>query len=331
VPFSDVVKLFTNSFSTTQFLPALLASLAGVWGLPLIVHGDDPLQPIKKVLTLASTEKAVLAVAVAVVLSVVFTILSTTLLRVYEGYIGHRLFWAPLRASELRRRRQTIEERDRLKALGDRTPAQQQRLNSLALAVETRFARSDRATMATSLGNVYRAFEGYPNDRYHFDGVVMWPRIYPLLPESARADVSAAQSRIDLLITSTTLSYLAALIVVWLEPFSLRTALLVATLTVGGYVAYRGAVTAALSMGMAVRASFDIGRKTLLESLGLKLPESLEEERELWRRLTDFLLYNKPGLRPKEEDPPGSNDVAKAGALLLIVAAIAWALRRRTC
>jgi hypothetical protein len=82
------------------------------------------------------------------------------------------------------------------------------------------------------------------------------------------------------------MSYLGALLVIWLEPISLQSAALIAA-------------------GMAVRAGFDIGRKTLLESLGLELPAMLEEERTLWGQVTDFLPFNKPGPRLEEDMEEG--------------------------
>lgn len=330
MPFSDVVKLFSSQFDVSQFLPSLLAALAGVWGIPIIVDRGDQLQAAKKLLPLATTDKAVLAVAVAIVLSVIFTILSTTQVRLYEGYLGRRL-WTPLRKWQVRKRKCSIAERDRLKNLSTKSSDQQQRLNSLAVRLETRFARSDRATMPTLLGNVYRAFEGYPNERYNFDGVVMWPRIQPLVPEAVRTELAATQSRVDLLLTSTTLISISAVLVVILQPFTFKTILMVTSLLVSGYLTYRGAVIAALSLGDVVRSGFDIGRKTLLETLGFELPASLEEERKLWAEVTDFLLFNKPVLRPFKQLQDRAQRKHRAAKLCLVGFAVltTWYKRHR--
>jgi hypothetical protein len=60
------------------------------------------------------------------------------------------------------------------------------------------------------------------------------------------------------------------------------------------WLAYRAAVAAAVAYGEGIRAAVDLHRFTLLEALHLPLPATPEEERELNRRLSRFLLQGVP-------------------------------------
>jgi hypothetical protein len=50
-------------------------------------------------------------------------------------------------------------------------------------------------------------------------------------------------------------------------------------------VARSGALRAAIAFGDLVRTAFDIHRRSLLSAMGLRLPETLEDERALWKAL----------------------------------------------
>ncbi|MFK0259379.1 hypothetical protein [Streptomyces sp. NPDC090445] len=54
--------------------------------------------------------------------------------------------------------------------------------------------------MPTRLGNAVRAAEGYGAERYGMDTVLVWPRLYPLLPEAAVKAETDARTALDLLL-----------------------------------------------------------------------------------------------------------------------------------
>ena len=51
--------------------------------------------------------------------------------------------------------------------------------------------------MPTRLGNILRAAESYPHDRYGADAVLTWPRLFPLLPDRLTASLTAARAEIE--------------------------------------------------------------------------------------------------------------------------------------
>ena len=192
MPFSGLAGLFSSVFSASQFFPSLLASLAGVWGLPLLVDAGDPVAGLSRVVPLETTDKVVIALSAAIVISVVMQILWRPQVRLYEGYLPSPVFWQPMIRLQRRKRRRIVSEiealQEEIKALQDigeerrtdaqnaRLDAQNARLDRLTIRCDRRCARSYSATLATALGNVYRASEGYPNNRYDFDGVTLRPR-----------------------------------------------------------------------------------------------------------------------------------------------------------
>ena len=52
--------------------------------------------------------------------------------------------------------------------------------------------------MPTSIGNILRAAERRPADKYGLDAIIVWPRLWLLLPEATRTELRAAYGSLDL-------------------------------------------------------------------------------------------------------------------------------------
>lgn len=167
-----------------------------------------------------------------------------------------------------------------------------------------RYPVREAELLPTRLGNVLRAAEAYPGDdeRYGLDAVFFWPRLYLVLPTEVRTQVEEYRSGVDRMVVLASLA--VAFPVVALAPVGLAgtgwrawllgcvVALLVAVLT------YRAAVSAAVGFGDVVRACFDLYRHTLLTQMGLAMPATLEEERQLWLALQQQ-LYRRGADEPE--------------------------------
>jgi hypothetical protein len=107
----------------------------------------------------------------------------------------------------------------RLKRLSRATERTSQVLDRLELRLQDKRADLQRdlflylplapaGLMPTALGNVMRAAELYPQQRYRLDGVVIWSRLQPLLPAEYTELLLQAKTSVDVLLTLSTYAWL---------------------------------------------------------------------------------------------------------------------------
>jgi hypothetical protein len=142
-------------------------------------------------------------------------------------------------------------------------------------------ARPERR-MPTRLGNVLRAAEGRPDAHFGLEATICWPRLWLLLPDTARAEVRAARSRLN---AAAQVWLWGALFVVWAvwAWWALPLGVLVAV------VAYGQMVRAASVFGDLMESCFDLYRRVLYDSLRWPPPANPAEERQRGRDLTRYL------------------------------------------
>ena len=97
--------------------------------------------------------------------------------------------------------------------------------------------------MPTRLGNVLRAAEMYPTERYRIDTWVIWPRLYLLLPERSAVVVDTARERMELAAAFTVSLALAGATATGLLASYPCTLWIPAVLCVLSRLAYRGLPT----------------------------------------------------------------------------------------
>jgi hypothetical protein len=147
--------------------------------------------------------------------------------------------------------------------------------------------------MPTRLGNAMRAAESYPGqDRWGLDAVFWWPRLYLVMPGSARDQVDDARAGLDQLVVLSMLSAAFGVAAFILSFLGLNQA--VGFSCAGGGLllsraSYLAAVTSATVFGDLVRSCYDLYRGDLLTRLGWPMPPALPDERRLWAVLTKKL------------------------------------------
>jgi hypothetical protein len=197
------------------------------------------------------------------------------LIRLYEGY----LFVGPLR---------------HLAHLGKLAHASRRRdWKSARRSLYGEYSRSPKEVMPTRLGNVLRAAEYYPDDRYGADYLILWTRLAPLCPDSFLENMNQFQAALDFLVVAVTGFSLLAVSTSLTAALTGHGALVFLLCLAGGFalahVAYLSAVAAAAELGEAMRASFDLYRNELLVRLRWPIPRDPEEERETWEAIGDFI------------------------------------------
>lgn len=148
--------------------------------------------------------------------------------------------------------------------------------------------------MPTRLGNVLRAAEDDARSRYGLDTVVIWPMLYPLLPDRLVAALEDARNQLDLGARFCCSLLLAAVVCTALLVRSAWAFPVVGGLLLLAVLSYRGAVVAAAGYGELINAAVVLHRFDLLRSLHLPLPATPAEERTANRRLVRLIRNRMP-------------------------------------
>jgi hypothetical protein len=147
--------------------------------------------------------------------------------------------------------------------------------------------------LPTRLGNVLRAAELYPQERYSADFNLLWTRLCHLCPEPFLENLDEFQAALDFLVVAVTGFSLLAVGTSVTAALTGHGVWLFLVCLLGGFalahLAYLSAVEAAKELGEGYRASFDLYRNELLLRLRWELPDSAASERDTWKDLSGFL------------------------------------------
>lgn len=166
--------------------------------------------------------------------------------------------------------------------------------------------------MPTRVGNVLRAAEDRPRLKYGLDSVIVWPRLWLVLPDTTRQELAAARGALD--------SAVAA--VVWGLLFSAAVPLMVGLgrpahwllpglvgVTVGAGTAAAAWVwwvpQRAMVFADLLDSAFDLHRFTLYEQLRWPLPANAVDEHQSGEALTKYLWLGSRSALPTFSTPPG--------------------------
>lgn len=258
------------------------------WGIgTLIAAGQNGWQATWDWLVgLQDVEKSALLIGGAFLLVISAAImqrLQFPLLRLLEGYFPARLSFLTNWLIQFQTRHSERKENrwQALKRKNNRTPQEERELARLEM--DLHYIPADSGDIQpTILGNTLRAGEMASTYKYGLDAVVCWPRLWLLLPEKPREDLSQAQQS---LAEYTTLFAWGALALVWmrLTPWAGLLAL------VWMAFAYDLAIQSARIFSDLLTAAFDLYRHDLYKSLQWPLPETSADELEKGKKLTEYL------------------------------------------
>ncbi|MCZ4510745.1 hypothetical protein O3Q52_21645 [Streptomyces sp. ActVer] len=151
--------------------------------------------------------------------------------------------------------------------------------------------------MPTRIGNVLRAGETRPIDKYGLDAVVVWPHLWLLLPDTARGELAAARKALDSSVSGCVWGLLFVAftpLTPWALPVGLGFAVVAAKLWIPGR---------AENFADLVEACFDLYRSDLYGRLRWPLPMNPAAERSSGREITKYLLRGLGGPSPAFTDP----------------------------
>jgi hypothetical protein len=282
---SDIFKGLTGggwAGLTAWILPSGLA--LGLFWVFVYPHMRAHYPPFD---VLDATQKTFVWLAAAVTIGLFFNALSTPMYRVLEGY----LLW-PRRCQDRGKDKQRAIKAKLLEALGGAGWARGLQDERLA-----RFPQIDEETAPTRLGNAMRAFETYGATRFGLDSQVMWSELSSLVPKSLQTELDRSRASVDFFVALIYLSMAFGIVTIAfafdgrIKPILILIGLL-ALLSI--FIWYEMAVISTSYWSTTVQALVNLGRVKLANEMGLEIPKTIEEEREMWWALTSFVYDNTP-------------------------------------
>ena len=288
----EVTGVLDRRFFMTVFFPSLI-----FWGLLIVLivsTQGDILQTAEKWNEQESFLKTLQIIGFIAWVMFFANIVSNQLpaiLRFYEGYWNFplgRYFQAIGKKRHQKYLQQLTEELDK-------DPRCYEEIY-LAYPLPTQ----SEQVMPTRLGNILKNAELYPKDRYRIDAVLIWPRLYYLLPERFIQTFAEARGALDFMLVISSLSGAFALISAGYLLYVRGPMQLFFICIPGGlfiaWLAYKGAIDGALIYAQQIKVAFDLYRNDLLKQMNMPLPATPAEEKERWNEVVLFLYRNVPGL-----------------------------------
>lgn len=232
---------------------------------------------------------AIAAVLAGVTASgLVVQFLTTPFLRLLEGYWPS---WTePLRSRLISRRyNKAIKENHHWQQLADRVHAPAvPSAKDLADYARLERRRLRRPTtpdhyLPTKIGNILRAAERRPANKYGLDAVALWPRLWLLLPDATRRELIAARASLDSAVAAALWGLLFCAFTPW-TPLVIPIGLIIAAAAMTLWVPTHAALFADL-----IEATYDLHRTVLYQQLRWPLPVNPKEEQAEGTRLTAYL------------------------------------------
>ncbi|GAA1932317.1 hypothetical protein [Streptantibioticus ferralitis] len=234
-------------------------------------------------------------VVVTATLGLVVERLTLPVLRLLEGYWPKACGRVRDHLAErfAQRERQLLKDfRSVAEAVEQGRPTSQQRAEHVRLTRAASRLPGMGRHQPTRVGNILRAAEARPHDRYGLDAVSVWPHLWLLLPETTRQEITNSRGALDRAVSAViwgVFSLAYGVWTVWAAAAALTVALAAGLL----WVPARAAVHADL-----VSAAFDLHRTELYTHLRWPLPQNPEQERQCGALLSTYLVRGLSASNP---------------------------------
>ncbi|WP_018504422.1 hypothetical protein [Parafrankia discariae] len=151
--------------------------------------------------------------------------------------------------------------------------------------------------LPTPIGNILRAAERRPSDKYGLDTVALWPRLWPALPDTLRQDLLAARRSLDSAVITAIWGVLFCAFTPF-TPLAILVGLTVTLTTVTVVIPGRAQV-----FGDLIEAAYDQHRTVLYQQLRWPLPSNPQQEQIYGQQLTAYLWRGSDDTTPTFTPP----------------------------
>jgi hypothetical protein len=301
--FGELPKLFDRNFVIGFFLPVAIFITFSILIVNPYPFGTQAIGFLKTDLLVGTTTIGLLSWVGGIVLLAI----NRDLYRIMEGYRKYN----PLKLFGWMEKRRYQSMKSQLEKLDDEFrecitlktefPVKSRtRRNELMRQLAEEFPDKEEYLLPTPFGNVLRSFEVYPRYMYGFEAIDGWGRLLAVIPKDYLELIDAARAQVDFWVNLGVVFILLQIEYIVLA-FITRTPLqwwvVLLFITLGTLAPLR-ATSAAREWGDFVKSAFDVYRFNLLESLGIDLPKSREEEKILWTKYSQAIIYRLPDSLP---------------------------------
>jgi len=146
-----------------------------------------------------------------------------------------------------------------------------------------RYPKRAEDLMPTHMGNLLRAAELYPMERYGLNVMIWWPRLWLVIPVESRQEITEVRNRLN---SDASIMILGCFLVIWTywAWWSLTLSLVIIC------IAYRRMCDTASLYADLIRSVFDLYRFRLYEAMKWPLPENPAQEKAYGEKLTRYLF-----------------------------------------
>ncbi|MEO0376354.1 MAG: hypothetical protein AAF329_17380 [Cyanobacteria bacterium P01_A01_bin.17] len=211
-----------------------------------------------------------------------------TVIRLLEGYWP--IWCRPLSRNLVKRQKRRFKQLDQKwqdfnrRGLATLTPEERQEYIELDFRL-LEFPDAGRL-LPLRLGNILRSTEDRCAQKYGLDAIICWPRLWLVLPEEVKAELSRARISLNL---NARLWLWSVLFLLWSPLFWVWWPLPLGVVSV--LLTHQWLVQAAQTYGELVESAFDLYRFKLYKALHWPLPTNPAEERSLGQRITEYLWH----------------------------------------
>jgi len=251
-------------------------------------HGYGPTDLIELI---NSTSKSVLIVtilSIIIIIAIISNILSrfdTVVIRILEGYYLPKWIaniWTKWQNKRIELKQQRFQELAKKYYKGLPPLSRSEQAEYADLDWQLMYIPQPEQRLPTKLGNLLRAIESRPGEKYGLNIFICWPRFWLILPESVKTELTTARANLE---TTARIWLWGLLFVIW-TPYTYW-AIAISIITI--ILAYRWMLQAAGTYGQLIESSFDLYRHQLYKQLRWQLPTNPVEERQQGEKLTAYL------------------------------------------
>jgi hypothetical protein len=310
--FGELPKLFDRNFVIGFFLPVAIFITVSILIINPYPFGAQAVNLLTTDLLVGTTTLGLLSWVGGIVLLAI----NRDLYRLMEGYLAYNplKIFAGLEKWRFHRLTRNLEKlddeyRECVAAKKEFPTKSRIKRNNLMRRLAEEFPDKEELILPTPFGNVLRSFEIYPRVMYGLDSIDAWGRLLAVIPKDYLDLIDAARAQVDFWVNLGVVFILLQIEYIGLAfitgtPLKWWVVLLFIAL---GTIAPLRAASSAREWGDFVKSAFDVYRFDLLESLGIDLPKSREEEKVLWTKYSQAIIYRLPDALPdlkKVSDEP---------------------------